>query len=265
MPKPSTKRPIPPRPDDDGAFLRLKRKPPVFQPEPSEVEEPLALPITWFKSLIGVLLLPLCWIATVALLTVFADERGRQLWQSEEVWIFSAGFLLWVLAFLFLPRPVGIYVVGHELTHAVFVWICGGRVGRIHTTHGGGYILTDRNNFLISLSPYIIPFWTVISLVLLGTARLALDIPWFDRVLFFSTGVTWAFHITFTIDMILKVQPDIEDNGRFFSLTLIYLSNVLLIAALLVMASPRVDLTDLGKSGAREAVALFHSARALFH
>jgi hypothetical protein len=262
MASPQNKR-NPPRRDGGGSpVLRIERRP---EPDaPPAVPEPLVVPLAWFKALVGVVLLPMCWIATVALFAVFERRQGGSLWHSEEVWLFSAGFLAWVLAFLFLPRPTGIYVVGHELTHAVFVWLCGGRVGRIHTTSEGGYILSDRNNFLISLSPYIIPFWTLVSLALLAGARLALDIPWFDRILFFSTGVTWAFHVTFTIDMIRKGQSDIEENGRFFSLSLIYLCNMLLISGLLVIASPAVSLVELGSAAADEAFALFRSTRELF-
>lgn len=262
MPTPRQQRQAPPnRPNSGPDLLRIKRAPAKDQAEAAHA--PAEIPVRWFKRLIGVLLLPLCWMATAGLFGIFNEPGGRGLWHSEEVWMFSVGFLLWLLAFLFLPRPIGLYVVGHEHTHAIFVWLCGGRVGRIHSTSEGGYIVSDKNNFLISLSPYIVPFWTLVSLALLGSARFFIDIPWFDRMLFFSTGVTWSFHITFTIDMIWKGQPDIEENGRFFSLSLIYLCNILLIAVMLVVASPRVSQRDFFSRAAREGIEIFRTGREL--
>lgn len=240
-----------------GALERWQSKPKSPPPK-----EPVKIPITWFRRLVGVILLPVCWIVTAALFGVFGDKGGRDLWHSREVWLFSVGFLLWLIAFIFLPRPTGLYVVGHEYTHAFFVRLCGGRVGRVHASPDGGYVLSDRNNFLIGLSPYIFPFWTIYSLALLGAAGLVLKIPYYHHVLFFCTGVSWSFHITFTIDMISKGQPDIEDNGRFFSLTLVYLCNVIIISTLLVIASPRVTLTDFGKRAAAEALDMFNGAGA---
>ena len=48
----------------------------------------------------------------------------------EEFWFFSLGAVLWLIAFFGLSRPVLIYVFGHELTHALWVWFMGGRVSR---------------------------------------------------------------------------------------------------------------------------------------
>lgn len=246
-----------PRPGSRGPLERWQSK-----PKPAPPPEPLRVPVTWFRRLVAVILLPVCWIVTAALFGVFGDRGGRDLWHSREVWLFSVGFLLWLIAFIFLPRPTGLYVVGHEYTHAFFVRLCGGRVGRVHATPDGGYVLSDRNNFLIGLSPYIFPFWTMCSLAILGLSGLILKIPYYNHLLFFCTGVSWSFHITFTIDMISKHQPDIEENGRFFSLTLIYLCNVLIISAMLVIASPRVTLVEFGRRAAAEAMEMFRPAEA---
>ena len=47
--------------------------------------------------------------------------------------------------------------------------------------------------------------------------------------LFALIGLTWTFHLTFTVWMIFKNQPDLRQNGTFFSLTLIYLVNLVII------------------------------------
>jgi hypothetical protein len=54
-------------------------------------------------------------------------------------------------------------------------------------------------------------------------------------------GATWAFHLVFTIAMIVRGQPDLEYGGVFFSIVLIYLLNLALICVLLVALSPVAD------------------------
>jgi hypothetical protein len=51
-------------------------------------------------------------------------------------------------------------------------------------------------------------------------------------------GLTWMFHLTFTVWMILREQPDVEQNGRLFSFTVIFAANVLLLSGMLIVASP---------------------------
>jgi hypothetical protein len=51
-------------------------------------------------------------------------------------------------------------------------------------------------------------------------------------------GATWSFHLFWTLWIIPRDQPDLQENGTFFSLALIYLANVLLLSSLLCLASP---------------------------
>jgi hypothetical protein len=45
--------------------------------------------------------------------------------------------MVWVIVFLQLPKPMWVYVVGHELTHALWTWLFGGRVKRLRATCEG--------------------------------------------------------------------------------------------------------------------------------
>jgi len=258
----SSRRPTDPRSGRRASLVRLERVRPMEDPGLDEQGHHISL--TWFKTAIGVLLLPACWIATVALFDVFQSAEGGSLWQTRELFAFSTGVMLWVGWFLLLPRPVGLYVLGHEWTHAFFSLICGGRVADIKATRHGGYVLTDKNNVLISLSPYFIPFWSLVSLAILGGMRFAMEIPWFDVLLFGCAGITWAFHISFTLLMMGRGQSDLESNGYFFSLVFIYLCNVLLIAGFLIVASPSAGLADFGRSAWNELLHLLQSASHLF-
>ncbi|MGI8438010.1 MAG: hypothetical protein ACR2NX_14115 [Chthoniobacterales bacterium] len=201
----------------------------------------MLVPTRLVKFVVALFLLPLCGILTQSFFTVFAQATVTQrLWAGEEFWFFSLGVVLWLIAFFGLPRPLLVYVFGHELTHALWVLLMGGRVSDFQVRRDGGHIVTDRNNFWISLAPYFFPLYSVLALVAYGIASLFTDMPPYGRILYAIIGVTWAFHLTFTVWMIPKSQTDLTSNGTFFSLVLIYLMNLCLLCVLLVLASPHI-------------------------
>ena len=84
---------------------------------------PFAVP-KWLKFIFGVLLLPACAGAVPALVRVVRASGG-----AGEVWVpLGAGAACWLVVFALLPKPMWIYVVGHELTHVVWSWLFGGKV-----------------------------------------------------------------------------------------------------------------------------------------
>ena len=216
---------------------------------------PIVIPVPWLKNALGVLLLPLCFVSTTTLFSSFASAAlDGVFWRSPEFWFFAVGVALWLIAFWGLPRPTGLYVFGHEMTHALFVYLCGGRIEEFAFSTKGGHVVTDKNNLLISLSPYFVPFYTVLVLLLFVIGGAFFDLSRYYDGVFFGVagfrwawlmfaliGLTWGFHLTFTLWMIAKDQPDLRAHGTFFSVMLIYLINILLISGLLVLASPAVE------------------------
>ena len=67
-------------------------------------------------------------------------------------------------------------------------------------------------------------------------------------VMYASVGFTWSYHLTFTVITIHAEQGDLTRNGEFFSLMLIFIFNIALIAALFVAASPAVGFADVGRA-----------------
>src|SRR6516165_1022198 len=103
----------------------------------------LMVPTRWVKFIVAIFLLPICAILTQAFFTVFTRATMTQrLWAGQEFWFFSLGAVLWLIAFFGLPRPILIYVFGHELTHALWVWLMGGRVSRFRVSRDGGHVVT---------------------------------------------------------------------------------------------------------------------------
>jgi len=199
------------------------------------------VPTRWVKFVIALFLLPICGILTQTFFTAFARATVVQrLWAAEEFWFFSLGVVLWLIAFFGLSRPIVLYVFGHELTHAIWVWLMGGRVSRFSVTRDGGHIVTNRSNFWIALAPYFFPLYSILVIAIYGGLSLFMDVRPYGKLLYALIGVTWAFHFTFTCWMIPKNQTDLSDHGTFFSLVIIYLMNLTLLIVLLVVAARQV-------------------------
>ena len=203
--------------------------------------QPLTVPTRWVKFVFGFFLLPICAILTQTFFTAFARATVTQrLWAGEEFWFFSLGATLWLIAFFGLPRPLLIYVFGHELTHALWVWLMGGRVSRFRVSRDGGHVVTSKANFWIALAPYFFPIYSILALVIYGLLSLFVNMQPYGRLLYAVIGATWAFHFTFTCWMIPKNQTDLSDQGTFFSLVVIYLMNLFLLSTMLIVASPQI-------------------------
>lgn len=205
------------------------------------------VPTRWVKFFFGLFLLPLCAALSQTFFTAFARATVTQrLWMAEPFWFFSLGVVLCLIAFFGLPRPVIIYVFGHELTHALWVLFMGGRVSRFRVRRDGGHIVTNRNNFLIALSPYFFPLYSILAIATYGVLSIFYDTQPYGRLLYAVIGATWAFHFTFTCWMIPKNQTDLSDHGTFFSLVVIYLMNLILLSVMLVLASRQITFADFG-------------------
>jgi len=205
------------------------------------------VPTRWVKNTIAVFLVPWCAIFTQTFFTAFTRATiNQRLWAGAEFWFFSLGVILWLIAFFGLPRPMIIYVFGHELTHAVWVWVMGGRVSKFRVGSEGGHIVTNRTNFWIALAPYFFPLYSILALAAYGIASFFVNVQPYGNLLYAVIGATWAFHLTFTCWMIPKSQSDISDHGTFFSLVFIYLMNLVLLVGMLILASPQITFTSFG-------------------
>jgi hypothetical protein len=219
---------------------------------------PLLIPVTRLYAWIGwLLLLPACLITARTLWGILGDTMDGAFWRTPAFWFFGMGFVMWIIWFIWLPRPVRLYVWGHEMTHALCVLACGGKVKEFRVSGTGGHVITDRNNILIALSPYFFPLYTIIGVLAFLITGLFVDLtvmiplPWGGSVrplygLFYLIGITWGFHLTFTVWMIARDQPDLKINGTSFSLMVIVLVNLLIISMLLILAAPQLSVRAWG-------------------
>jgi hypothetical protein len=175
----------------------------------------------WIKFLIAILLLPVCAGAARALWLVLKSSYG-----ADTVWIpLLAGAACWIVIFFLLPKPMWIYVFGHELTHALWTWLFGGKVKKMKVTSSGGHVVISKTNFLIALAPYFFPLYAVIVILIFALGNFFWD--WHDyRVWFYLLlGAAYAFHVTLTFHTLQTRQSDITSQGYLFSAVIIFLGN----------------------------------------
>ncbi len=232
---------------------------------------PRLIPLTRLYAWIAWgLLLPAVLITGRTLFSSLGDSISNAFWRTPAFWFFGMGFLMWLIWFLWLPRPVRLYVWGHEMTHALCVMLCGGKVSEFRVSETGGHVLTDRNNVLIALSPYFFPLYAFAGVLAFLIAGLFVDmtriipLPWDGGIrplygLFWFIGLAWGFHLTFTVWMIARDQPDLKINGTFFSMLVIVLVNLLIISVLLILASPQLSLRGYSSQWLDGAWNFFHS------
>ncbi len=187
---------------------------------------------------------------------------------------FVAGYGLWLAVFVFLPKPMRTYVLGHELTHALWALMMGARVGGLKVKKTGGQVRTSKTNWFIALAPYFFPFYAMLFIALFFIAHAIWNLERHMGVLFFLVGLGWSFHVTFTLMMLLTVkQPDIESQGALFSTTVIYCMNLLVMALVVAALSRSVTFAALARTLANtlfsaygwtldKLVALWHHAAA---
>lgn len=232
--------------------------------------------VEWLKRVwrwvMAVGLLPLCWVTSWTFLTRFSQAAvEEEFWRTAEFWYFATGALVmvgWFWSGLLQPFFLYLYVLGHELTHVVFVLLYRGRVSGFHVSTEGGYITTNKTNLVIALSPYFVPFWAVVAAVVYGLVRFFMELSsgW-DGVLYGVMGVTWTFHMIWTLWMIPRDQPDLKDHGTFLSLVVIYLANLLVLVGLLCAAggSPLESFRDFGAAWLRDAATMGDGAFRWLH
>jgi hypothetical protein len=129
-------------------------------------------------------------------------------------------------------------------------WLAGfffkGNIKEFKADADGGYIVTDKYNFLIALAPYLWPIYCIPVLAAWGVAGW---FPWgleYAGTFFGALGFTWMFHLSFTVWMLLKGQSDLLGPGRIFSIVLIYTVNVGLLAAFIITMAPEFTWSGFG-------------------
>ena len=183
--------------------------------------------------LLGVALLPMCWGVVRAFFDSVIAAAGESGGVTAESIALIGGMLAFALCWMSVPHPVKTYVLGHELTHAIWGLLFGAVPSRLRVSESGGSVNLTKSNMLITLAPYFFPFYTfVVVVAAIVTYAFIRPLPWLPLWMF-MVGFTWAFHVLFTIETLAQRQPDVKLYGRIFSWVFIFLANVALVLVFL--------------------------------
>ena len=202
------------------------------------------------RLLLGVLLLPLsaalAWAAATAL-------AGVALGAAEAAPFLAGGGLVaaaWLIG-RHLSGESGapsrglraarwLYVLGHELTHALAAWSTGGKVFAIKVGDDGGHVDVSHSGTIVALAPYCVPFHAL--LVVVGYRVLVWLRPeaQTETLFLFLIGGALSFHALMTWEALTDArQPDLDAaGGALFSLALIVAANGLLALVALKVLFP---------------------------
>lgn len=239
-------------PSSPGVWRRMQLRVEYLQSAPvgpiwgAEDDAPPVVPIAgWARFLrlliAWLLLLPLSIVMVYALLLYLyqyaAPTVGElSFWLSEPIWyslLGSGAFTALIVSRIATPVLVYVYVLGHELTHALAAVISLGKVQTLRIDLNGGYVETDADNLFIALSPYFVPLWMCCWLLALWGANALFPFPEWSAWFYAGLGFWWCFHLYWTIWVIPREQPDMLENGLLFSLLLIMVMNIGILLAIL--------------------------------
>ena len=119
----------------------------------------------FLRLLLGLTLLPMCWGVSRAFFDSIVIAAGTTGWMGPEALSLLGGIAAFALAWFALSHPVRMYVLGHELTHALWGLLFGARPSDVRVSASGGSVKLTKSNMLITLAPYFFPFYTFIVIV----------------------------------------------------------------------------------------------------
>ncbi|MBU0633999.1 MAG: M50 family metallopeptidase [Candidatus Omnitrophica bacterium] len=199
-----------------------------------------------FKIVIGIALIPACWGITGAFYNLLCSIQSFGRAETFFLW----GAIAYLLLYAFLFKLNYIYVFGHEAVHALFAMLFGGKVRSFRASSKGGSVGVTRSNFIISLAPYFFPVYTVLLGIIFVSVELLFQTTFQQTNLFiFLIGFSACFHFVMTANTLKTQQPDLTENGYIFSLTLIYIMNILVLAGMLSLIFKNISWVVFLKEG----------------
>lgn len=197
----------------------------------------------WCKTILAVLLLPLC-IGAVKALWLLLRLSG----DATAIWVgVLSGAACWIIIYSLLPKPMWVYVFGHELTHVLWTWLFGGKVTGFKASSKGGHVIVTKNNFIISLAPYFFPLYAALVVALFVVGNLIWNWEPYEVWFHLLLGVAYAFHVTLTWHILKTEQSDVTQHGYLFSAVVIFLGNIAILLVGVPLLTARMGiLTTLG-------------------
>jgi hypothetical protein len=187
--------------------------------------------IYWGRWLVAILLM----VPNVFFSLVLARDLEQFKLTLPVHLAFITGAGVYFVMHLLLWKPIFMHVMGHELTHAFWAVLLGGKIKSLQVSSQGGQVTLSKTNFFIALAPYFFPLYTFMLIPIYFIAAVK-----YYPILAFAIGFTLAFHVALTLHSLRDHQSDIREVGRLFSFSFVYLMNLLVIAIVVAVVAPDV-------------------------
>ncbi len=185
--------------------------------------------IKTFRFIVSILLFPACVACTLSFYSGIMSIKTV----SESGLVFILGALSYSVLHLLLFKLDLLYVFGHELMHAVAALFSGRKVigMKVSTTEAG--VRTTTPNLFVALAPYLLPGYTIFIALAYFLSSFFMDVTRFSGLFVFIAGFTLMFHLAYTAESIRSKQSDLLRSGYFFSMSLIYIVNLLIVFSII--------------------------------
>jgi len=194
------------------------------------------------KTVIGLFFLPIVVSVSITFYKQFGAIDAP--WTIEQQY-FMMGVITYAFIHLLVFKPSYIYVFGHESVHVLATWLCFGKVKSFKISSNGGSVSTSKNNIFISLSPYFVPFYSILlatAVYIANNVFLESSVPY--KYFLFLLGLTLSFHIIMTIDTLKMRQPDLVKAGYLISAIIIFVINMIITAGVLGLMTRGFSFAD---------------------
>jgi len=211
------------------------------------------MPTRWAGALVAVIVAPTLAGYATAFVTYLASV--------PTVTSAQLAFLVGVTSYLawhtLVGKPLRLYVFGHELMHAVAMWLSGGQVKAFQVSAQGGSVAGTKTNLVIALAPYLVPVYGVLVALVYVIAGWFWDVRSSAHWFYGALGAALALHLVFTAEFVKTRQPDLIAHGRLLSLILIAWVNLACVALAVALITPPMRFWDYLADGSRRSADLY--------
>lgn len=193
-----------------------------------------------FRFIIAILLIPACVAIT---LSFYNGIAGIKLFSNLGS-NFILGALSYSILHLLLFKLDFLYVISHELMHALATLFSGGKVKGMRVSRKEGSVRTTTPNIIVMLAPYLIPAYTILIALLYFILSFFTNVGKFSGYFIFFVGFTLMFHLTYTADSIRGKQSDLIKTGYLFSIAFIYIINLVLVFGIVSLLFRELSFVD---------------------
>jgi len=201
------------------------------------------------RFVVGLALVPVCVAAAISFGEMMINTGpGPTAKGIHALGVLALGAVTYVVIFVFLHKSVLRTVFGREPVQTMWSTITGYRLpqpaagGESHPDSP-----TDEKGRRIPLwavlAPYLIPIYTAVGVLVVWLLKLLVGMSGstYAFVQAYVIGLTYTFHVFLVANDIRKGQRDLKAAGYLFTLVLLFVVNVEVLAAFSMIVFPNAD------------------------